>query len=55
MIIIAGAIIEMVHMPEGTCLVLLQCPTNHRGRPQIDMPSGGGSLVLTPAIARDVL
>jgi len=47
-VIIAGTIIEAVNTPEGTRLVLLQYPPNHRGRPQIDAPSGGRFLVLAP-------
>jgi outer membrane lipoprotein len=45
-VIIAGTIIEAVNTPEGTRLVLLQYPTNRRGRPQTDEPSGGRFLVL---------
>ena len=47
-VIIAGTIIEAVNTPEGTRLVLLQYPTNRRGRPQIDASSGGRFLVLAP-------
>ena len=37
-----------MNTPAGTRLVLLQYPTDSRGRPQIDAPSGGRFLVLTP-------
>jgi outer membrane lipoprotein len=47
-VIIAGTIIEVVNTPEGTRLVLLQYPTNRRGRPQTDASSGGRFLVLAP-------
>jgi outer membrane lipoprotein len=47
-VILAGTIIEAVNTPEGTRLVLLQYPTNRRGRPQTDAPSGGRFLVLAP-------
>jgi len=47
-VIIAGTIIEAVNTPEGTRLVLLQYPTNRRGRPQTDASSGGRFLVLAP-------
>ena len=47
-VLVAGVIIEAVNTPEGTRLVLLQYPANSRGRPQIDAPSGGRFLVLTP-------
>ena len=47
-VIIAGTIIEVVNTPEGTRLVLLQYPTNRRGRPQTEAASGGRFLVLTP-------
>jgi outer membrane lipoprotein len=47
-VIVAGTIIEAVNTLEGTRLVLLQYPTNSRGRPRPDAPSGGRFLVLTP-------
>jgi outer membrane lipoprotein len=47
-VIIAGIIIEAVNTPEGTRLVLLQYPTNRRGRPQTHESSGGRFLVLAP-------
>ena len=47
-VMLAGTIIEAVNTPEGTRLVLLQHPTNRRGRPQTDAPSGGRFLVLAP-------
>jgi outer membrane lipoprotein len=47
-IILAGTIIEAVNTPEGTHLVLLQYPTDRRGRPHLDAPSGGRFLVLAP-------
>jgi len=48
MVILAGTIIEAVNTPEGTRLALLQYPTNRRGRPQIEAPSGGCFLALPP-------
>ena len=47
-VMVAGTIVEAVNTQEGTRLVLLQYPTNSRGRPQTDEPSGGRFLVLTP-------
>jgi len=47
-VIVAGLIIETVNTPEGTRLVLLQYPADHRGRPQSAASSGGRFLVLTP-------
>jgi outer membrane lipoprotein len=47
-LIVAGTIIEAVNTPAGTRLVLLQYPTDGRGRPHIEAPSGGRFLVLTP-------
>src|SRR5947208_2890960 len=54
-VIIAGTIIEAVNTPEGTRLVLLQYPTNRRGRPQTDVSSGGRFLVLAPEYLETVI
>ena len=54
-VIIAGTIIEAVNTPEGTRLVLLQYPTNRRGRPQTHAPSGGRFLVLAPEYLETVI
>jgi starvation-inducible outer membrane lipoprotein len=55
MVIIAGIIVEAVNTPEGTRLVLLQYPTNRRGRPQTHAPSGGRFLVLAPEYLETVI
>ena len=47
-VITAGTVMEVVNTLEGTRLVLLQYPTNRRGRPQTAASSGGRFLVFTP-------
>jgi outer membrane lipoprotein len=47
-LLVAGTIIEAKNLREGTRLEILQYPTNSRGRPQTDQPSGGRCLILAP-------
>lgn len=47
-IIVAGTIIEAKNLRDGTRLEILQYPATRTGRPQLEQPSGGRFLVLTP-------
>lgn len=47
-LMVAGTIIEARNLREGTRLEILHYPTDSRGRPHTDYPSGGRFLVLVP-------